>query len=119
MGSRHWENEGLPTFPKELEYCSLTGEDLEYDSQSWQAAKDILQLAPNKMMKNAQLIYDEFDKVFIMSKFPPRDKGVFGPILRAQSVLIATQQRIIAAGDQIRKALETVVTTTPASMEKL
>ena len=46
MGSRHWEKEGLLGFPKELDYCSMTGEDLEYDSLSWQAAKDIIQLAP-------------------------------------------------------------------------
>ena len=70
-------------------------------------------------MKNVQIIYDEFEKVYDMSKYPSNDKGLFGPLLRAQCVLIATQRRIIAASDQICKALETVVTTTPGSMEKL
>jgi hypothetical protein len=25
MGSRHWEREGMPTFPKNLDYFSLKG----------------------------------------------------------------------------------------------
>jgi len=119
MGSRHWEREGLSGFPKDLDYCSMTGEDLEYDSLSWQAAKDIIQLAPNKLMKITQMIYGECEKVYLMNNYPNSDKGVFGPLIRVQAVLIATQRRIIAASDQIRKALETVVTTTPANMEKL
>ena len=119
MGSRHWEREGLSGFPTDLDYCSMTGEDLEYDSLSWQAAKDIIQLAPNKLMKITQMIYGECEKVYLMNNYPNSDKGVFGPLIRVQGVLIATQRRIIAASDKLRQALETLVTNIPSNMEKL
>jgi hypothetical protein len=64
-------------------------------------------------MKAVQVIYDEFDKVFDMNKYPSTDKGLLGPLLCAQSVLMAGQWRIIAAGEQICKTLKTIVTTTP------
>jgi hypothetical protein len=40
MTSRHWERAGMPpyqAYPYEIDYCSMTGEDLENDLQAWEA----------------------------------------------------------------------------------
>jgi hypothetical protein len=54
-----------------------------------------------------------------MTRFPTTDKGVFGFLLRIQQALMAVQRRIIAAEEQLRKSLETIVATTPTSLERL
>ena len=39
MASRHWEREGMPPYPYEIDYCLMTGEDLENDLQAWEATE--------------------------------------------------------------------------------
>jgi hypothetical protein len=54
-----------------------------------------------------------------MTRFPTTDNGVFSPLLRIQLALMAVQRQIITAEEQLHKSLETIVTTTPTSLEWL
>ena len=36
--SKDWERQGMPSFPRHIEYCSMTGQDLENDHQAWEGA---------------------------------------------------------------------------------
>ncbi len=37
MASRHGERDGMPPYHYEIDYCSMTGEDLENDPKAWEA----------------------------------------------------------------------------------
>jgi len=119
MGSRHWERAGMPPYPYEIDYCSMIGEDIENDPQAWEAIEKLMEVDPAKLTRIVKVIFEKAGEFFDMTRFPTTDKGVFGPLLRIQQALMAIQRRIIAAEEQLRKSLETIVTTTPTSLEPL
>ncbi len=66
-----------------------------------------------------EIIFDKAAEIFDMTRFPTTEKGAFGPLLRIQQALMAVQLQTIAAEEQLHKSLETIVTTTPTSLELL
>jgi hypothetical protein len=78
---------------------------------------------PTKLTRIVEVIFDGAAEFLDMTRFPTADKGVFGPLLRIQQALMTVQWRRIAAEEQLRKSLETIVTTststTPTSLERL
>jgi hypothetical protein len=97
MASRHWEREGMPPYPYELDYCSMTSEDLENYLQAWEATGKLIEVDPTKLTRIVKVIFDKAAEFIDMSRFPTTDQGVFGPLLRIQQALMAVQLRIIAA----------------------
>ncbi len=61
MVSRHWEREGMPSFPCELEidYCLMIGEDLRDDPQAWEATGKHIETNTTKLVRIAQMIFDK------------------------------------------------------------
>ena len=49
MASRHGERDGMPPYHYEIDYCSMTGEDLENDPQAWEATGKIIEVDPAKL----------------------------------------------------------------------
>jgi len=115
MQTSDWRNLELDGYAADHYYCSLRGEDLEYDSFAYEATHGILSIPRKSLDKLINMIYDEFAKVYDMEKFPRTDKGPFGQLLRCQMVCVATQ----SARDSITKVLDHVVVSIPSTMEKL
>ncbi len=103
----------------EIDYCSMTSEDLKNDQQAWDATGKLIEVNATKSTRIVKIIFDKALEFFDMTRFPTTDKGVFGPLLRFQQALMAVQRRIIAAEEQLCKSLETIVATTPTSLERL
>ena len=119
MQTSDWRNLELDGHAADHNYCSLRGEDLEYDSFAYEATHGILSIPRKSLDKLINMIYDEFARVYDMEKFPRTDKGPFGQLLRCQMVCVATQKRIYSARDSITKVLDHVVVSIPSTMEKL
>jgi hypothetical protein len=59
MASRHWEREGMPPYPYEIDYCSMTGEGLENDLQAWEATGKLIEVDPTKLTRIVKVIFDK------------------------------------------------------------
>ncbi len=55
--SRHWEREGMPTFPRELQYCCMKGQDLEEDDEALEATSAFFKIPQILMAKIVQIIF--------------------------------------------------------------
>ncbi len=119
MQTSDWRNLELDGYAVDHDYCSLRGEDLEYDSYAYEATHEILSIHRKSLDKLINMIYDEFAKVFDMEKFPRTDKGPYGQLLRCQMVCVAIQKRIYSARGSITTVVDRVVVSIPSTMEKL
>ncbi len=100
-------------------YCSLRGEDFDYDSYAYESTHRILSTPLKSLDKLINMISDEFTEVFYMDKFPRTDKGPYGQLLRCQMVCVAIQKQIYSTRDSITTVLDRVVVSIPSTMEKL
>ncbi len=87
----------MPSFPRQIEYCSMTGQDLENAQQAWEETSTFYDSEQKQWARIVQMIFDETSKVFQMEKFPVSDKGLFGQLIRIQQMLIRNQTRAVTA----------------------
>ncbi len=64
MASRHREREGMPPYPYEFDYCSLTGEDPENDPQAREATGKLLEMNATKLVRMVKMIFDQAAEFF-------------------------------------------------------
>jgi hypothetical protein len=102
MTSRHWEREGMPPYTYEIDYCSMTGEDLENDPQAWEATEKLIEMNASKLVRILKMIFNKAAEFLHMTRFPTTDKGIFCLLLRIQWALMAVQRMIIAAEELMR-----------------
>ena len=114
LNSRHLERQGMPPFPKYLEYCNIFGMDLEQDVDSWELTSEFLRTPDQYRTKISELIYAEASKHYRLENFPISDNGPLSLIIQIQDIAIAFQRRVVAASPQLEEGLEKVSRNGPA-----
>ena len=108
QATKHWEALGLSGYNAHHDYCSLRGDNLEYDLPSWEATTQLLQLI--KKPKTTRRLLESMFKIttewFDMTRFPSRDAGPWDKAIRMQDLMIALQQRYVNGKDAIALVLE-------------
>jgi hypothetical protein len=67
MASRHWEREGVPPYPCEMDYCLMTSENLENDLEGWEATGKLIEVNATKLTRIFQIIFDGASEFFDMT----------------------------------------------------
>ena len=91
QATKHWEERGLLGYNARYMYCSLRGDDLEYDIPSWEATTQLLWLTtkPKTLRRIIESMFKTTTEWFDMTRFPSRDGGPWDKVLRMQGLAIA------------------------------
>ena len=84
QATKHWETLGLYGYNNRHTYCSLRGDDLEYDLPSWEATTQLLRLTrtPKTLGRILELMFKITTEWFDMTRFPSRDGGPWDKAIR-------------------------------------
>ena len=95
QATKHWETLRLSGYNNRHTYCSLRGDDLEYDLPSWEATTQLLRLTrkPKTLGRILELMFKITTEWIDMTRFPSRDGGPWDKAIRMQALAVALQQR--------------------------
>jgi hypothetical protein len=57
----------VPPYPYAIDYCSLTGEDLENDLLAWEATGKRIEINATKLTRTVKIIFDKASEFFVMT----------------------------------------------------
>jgi hypothetical protein len=57
MRSKDWERQGMPSFPRQIEYCSMTGQDLENDQHAREETSKFYDIEQKQWTRIVQMIF--------------------------------------------------------------
>ena len=117
--TRHLERNGMPHFPKDLDYSNIYGQDLEHDVEAWQNTTAFLGMKDHHRMKAMELICQEIGLYYDLSSVSGTDKGPMAQLIRIQEMYKAAQRRVIAAGQQLEEALGMVTRAFPRNADEI
>ena len=119
--TKHWETLGLYGYNNRHTYCSLRGDDLEYDLPSWEATTQLLRLTrkPKTLGRILELMFKITTEWFDMTRFPSKDGGPWDKAIRMQALAVALQQRYIRGKDAFELVLESSKKAIPSGVGAL
>ena len=121
QATKHWELLGLSGYNARKHYCSLRGDDLEYDLPSWEATTQLLNLIkkPKTTKRLLELMFKITTEWLDMMRFPSRDCGPWDKAIRMQDLMIALQQRYVNGKDSIELVLDSSKKAIPSGIRAL
>ena len=117
--TKTYEKIGQPTYPNELDYCNVQGNDLKYSPEAWSATKGLLLTKSTHYAQMVATISSVMHQYFNLDAYPTRDRGTFGPLTRFADMHERFQLRVITAKQHIKDALDIAVNIVPRDMDQM